>query len=88
MFDSLDILRACFFFFFFCESSVGMGAVWVDLPDLILIFYVLCYFGPIEKCKVKSEQLIEGMWGKKKNSSWPPNTQLLTFYSSSDTVYI
>lgn len=27
-----------FLFLFFCESSVGMGAVWVDLSDLILIF--------------------------------------------------
>lgn len=23
---------------FFCESSVGKGAVWVDLSDLIFIF--------------------------------------------------
>lgn len=29
----------CFFFlFFFCESSVGKRAVWVDLSDLIFIF--------------------------------------------------
>lgn len=27
-----------FLFLFFCESSVGLGAVWVDLSDLILIF--------------------------------------------------
>ena len=80
VFDSLDLLWAFFFFFFFfCESSVGMGAVWVDLPDLILIFYVLCYFGPIEKCKVKSEQLIEGMWGKKNKQFLAPEHPTINF---------
>ena len=36
----IGYIESMFFFvvFFFCESSVGMGAVWVDLSDLILIF--------------------------------------------------
>lgn len=37
LFYSLDILRACFFFFFFCESSVGRGDL-VDLSDFFFFF--------------------------------------------------
>lgn len=38
LFYSLNILKACFVFGFFCESSVGFGAICVDLSDLIFIF--------------------------------------------------
>lgn len=48
----LGILRACLFF---CESSVGMWAVWVDLSDLVFIFKFLCYFSPFRDLQAVSE---------------------------------
>lgn len=81
VFNSLDILRACFFCFcFFVNHLLGWGRFGL-IYQIWFLFLISVLLWPIEKCNEKSEQLIVGLWKK-------TNTQLLTFYSSSDTVYI
>lgn len=81
VFNSLDILRACFFCFcFFVNHLLGWGRFGL-IYQIWFLFLISVLLWPIEKCNEKSEQLIVGIWKK-------TNTQLLTFYSSSDTVYI